>query len=311
MKQPNLAPLVIHHAGFQPHLPFCLWQNRRTNPRRQIIFLGDASNRVRGIEYQHEDAEEDQKKNLIFHASYRHVTESEFRKTRSHLERWFRISSFLERSGIDRFYFLDSDYLLFCDLSQHEAKWLAHPAVGTPSLWGFCYLRSASIVHRFCEWLMELYRDEVRFGAMLARYQGIGLGDMSLLLEYCQDEKLDVTKMDWEHSTERECFDDCYYGCSYFDHTRDFDRLRQDRPGGPVHLQAEGGTRRLLGLHFQGHRKRQIPGFTGWDPAVLRAFFRPNLRRNLRHLLQYFWEGRRCRRLLGRPPERVPGFSRE
>ena len=295
------APLIIHHRGFQPHIPFCLWRNQRTNPDRRIIFLGDSTNRIGGINYQHEDGQEDQKKHMLFLSAYRHVTHSEFLKTRSHLERWFRLSSFLERSGINQLYFLDSDYLLFCSLNDFEPSWALEEAAGTPCLWGFCYLKSASIVHRFCEWLMDLYRREEKLMAMLSRYEGVGLGDMSLLLEYCQEEKLHVAKMDWQNSQARDCFDDCYYGCSYFDHPHDFRRLRQHIPGGAVQLEGDGESRRLLGLHFQGHRKRQIPGFTGWNPAMVKAFFRPNLRRNLRHLLQYFWEGRRCASLLRRP----------
>lgn len=308
------APLIVHHGGFQPHIPFCLWQNRRANPGRPLIFLGDASNRVGGIDYRHEDVVNHQEKNASFVPAYRHVTGSEFLKERSHLERWFILSSFLEKNGIREFYFLDSDFLLFCDLTHHEPAWLAEEAAGTPSFWGFCYFRSADIVHGFCAWLMKLYGQEKKFQAMLARYRamgpGVGLQEMSFIREYIAETGLRVAPLDWPHHDKPDCLDDCYFGCSYFDHPQDFDRLRQDCPGGPVHLQAQGGMRRLLGLHFQGHRKRQIPGFTGWDPAVVRAFFRPHLRRNLRHLLQYFWEGRRCRRLLGRPPERVRDISR-
>lgn len=301
-------PLIIHHDGFQPHLPFCLWQNRRTNPHRDLILLGDETNRVHGIDYRHAEMRGYQKKNAFLIRAYRHVTGSEFRKERSHLERWFVLSDFLEESGIQNFYFMDSDYLLFCDLDRHEPAWFAEEAAGTPLFWGFCYFRSADLVHGFCDWLLELYRAEKRFEAMLARYRamgpGAGLQEMSFIREYIAERGVRVAPLDWAHQSAPECFDDCYFGCSYFDHPRDFDRLRQDSPGGAVNLQTEGRKRRLLGLHFQGHRKRQIPGFTGWSPAVVRAFFRPNLRRNLRHLLQYFGEGRRCRRLLGRPAER-------
>ena len=279
-----------------------------------MVLLGDKTNRIRGIDYRHEPVADHQEKNRHLVAAYRHVTGSEFLKERSHLERWFILSSFLEKSGINQFYFLDSDYLLFADLKEHEAGWLSEVVAGTPSFWGFCYFRSADIVHGFCEWLLELYRMEERFGEMLARYRaigpGVGLQEMSFIQEYLAETGLHVARLDWPHHSATDCFDDCYFGCSYFDHPRDFDRLRQESPGGPVLLQTESGTRRLLGLHFQGHRKRQIPGFTGWNSALVKALFRPNLRRNLRHLLQYFWEGRRCRGLLERPAGRSRDISR-
>lgn len=305
MSHPKPPPLLIHHSGFQPHVPFCLWQNRKTNPERAVILLGDATNRVQGIDYRHEEMRDYQEKNASFLAAYRHVTHSEFYKERSHLERWFILSSFLERNGIDQFYFLDSDYLLFCNLLEHEQGWTSSVAAGTPSFWGCSYFRSAEVVHGFCEWLLGLYRQERRFEAMLARYRamgpGVGLQEMSFLHEYCVETKLSVTKLDWRHTSSSECFDDCYYGCSYFDHRTDFDLLRQKSPGGAVKVRGEAGARRLLGLHFQGHRKRQIPGFTGWSKSLAVAFLRPNYRRNMRHLFQYLWEGYRCRHLLQRP----------
>ena len=300
------APLIIHHSGFQPHIPFCLWQNQRSNPDREVILLGDGSNRVEGINYRHEDVMNYQEKNRHLISSYRHNTGSDFLKERSHLERWFLLSEFLERHRIGAFYFMDSDYLLFCRLAEHEAAWLDRPAAGTPSFWGFCYFRTPKPVHEFCQWLLELYNEEGRFQEMLARYRamgpGHGLQEMSYIQEYCREKKLSVEPLDWRHSPSRDCFDDCYFGCSYFDHPSDFHRLSQTAPGGHVFLESDKGPRRLLGLHFQGHRKRQIPGFTGWNPLMVKSLLRPNYRRNIRHLLQYGVEGWRCGSRLRKVP---------
>jgi hypothetical protein len=302
MNPAQRPPLLVHHTGFQPHIPFCLWQNRRSNPGRRLILLGDGINRVAGVDYRHEEVANYQDKNRHLIAAYRHNTDSEFLKERSHLERWFILSSFLEKSGINQFYFLDSDYLLFCSLAEHESAWLNHEAAGTPSFWGFCYFRTAEPVHQFCRWLLELYGQEDRFQSMLARCQamGSGLQEMSYIEEYCREKNLSVAPLDWRHTSSPDCFDDCYYGCSYFDHPAGFRRLRQTAPGGHVLLETERGPRRLLGLHFQGHRKRHIPGFTGWSRQMVQSLIRPNYRRNIRHLCQYAWEGWRCQLQLRR-----------
>jgi len=301
----NQAPLIIHHEGYQPYLSFCLWQNRRTNPDRPIILLGDEVSRIRGIEYRHELIADYQTKNRIFIEKYRHVTRSDYVKERRHLERWFVLSTFLEQAEIKAFYFIDSDYLLFSNLTEHESAWSSCGLMGTPSFWGLSFHESTFHIHHFCDWLLGLYADTQRFEVLLKQQHEMNghLQEMGFINEYCAEQRVLIQKMDWRNSGKNNSFDDYIFGSSYFSDRDEFMKLRQEVPGGPVTLHHNGGhgTRRLLGLHFQGHSKRQIPGFTGWCRPVWNSFFRPNYRRNLKHLFQYVWEGRRCRRLLQRP----------
>jgi len=295
-------PLIVFHTRFLPYLPFCLHQNRRANPDREIILLGDERNCLTGLAYRHELCSAYQGKNAAFLGAYRHITNSDFDDERRCLERWFILSEFLERNRVEAFYFLDSDYLLFADLSLHEEEWRAEEVAGTPLFWGFAYFRTPRPIHDFCGWLLRLYKDEDRFMAMRKRYEqkGSNLQEMSFIREFCQEASLPVRSLSWCDGREPATFDDGFFGSSFHYHPEDFSGIRQASVGGPVWIRADGGPRRLLGVHFVGHSKNQIPGFTGWTPAVARSFFRPNYRRNLKWMIQYFWTSRSCRRLLGR-----------
>jgi len=296
----TLPPLVIHHTGFLPYLPFCLTQNVRANPGREVILLGNEQNRISGIPYRHENVSAFGGKNEVFHRSYRHITRSVLADERRCLERWFILSEFLGKSGVGSFYFLDSDYLLFADLALFESRWLSCQAAGTPLFWGFAYFRSPELIHGFCDWLLELYRDERRFSEMRGRYEkeGSGLQEMGFIREYCREAQVDIRSLSWCDTSDAETWDEGFFGSSYHSHPDDFRMIRQSEACGPVWFTRGKERRRLLGMHFIGHSKSQIPGFTGWTGPVVRSFFRPNYRRNLKWLFQYAWVGRHCRRRL-------------
>lgn len=303
MNKTGLPPLVIHHTGFLPYLPFCLHQAVRSNPGREVILLGNEANRIGKIPYRHEHVSDYGGKIGAFHRSYRHITPSDFHDERRCLERWFFLSDFLEKAGVGGFYFLDSDYLLFADLARLESRWLSEELVGTPLFWGFAYFRSPQTVHGFCDWLLELYRDEARFAEMRNRYErgGSGLQEMGFIREYCREAPVQSRSLSWCDTEDPETWDEGFFGSSYHSRPSDFRAIRQPEVGGPVTVRLEKGPRRLLGVHFVGHSKSQIPGFTGWSAPIVRSFFRPNYRRNLKHLIQYLWQGRRCRAMLARP----------
>jgi hypothetical protein len=93
MNRPR-APLIIHHQGFLPYLPFCLMQNIRSQPGREIILLGDAKNRIPGLQYRHVDSGQFHSLNEQLIRRYRHATDADFHDERRCLERWFILAAF-------------------------------------------------------------------------------------------------------------------------------------------------------------------------------------------------------------------------
>lgn len=302
------APLIIYHTSFLPYLPFCLWQNTRANPGRECVLLGDQGNKIEGIPYTHIDTNEYQGKNDLFIKVYRHATDSHFGDERRCIERWFVLWEYLEKHHVQDFYFLDSDYLLFGDLSEFESEWKGKSPGGTPDLFGLGYFPEASLIGVLCSWILELYQDDGRFTAMRDRFHQAreGLQEMGLIREFCRTEGVPVRKLTWRQPEMDSCFDDGFFGSSYRYNSKEFSRLAQKEAGGVVSFWDGLRYRRLWGLHFGGHQKNQIPGFTGWSPAVFRSFFRPNYRRNLKWLLQYLGNGWACRGRLRRQSRKGP-----
>lgn len=293
-----LAPLIIHHQGFSPYLPFCLWQNIRTQPERPIVLLGDGKNRIRGMKYYHVDSADYQGLNRNLIAAYRHATEADFYDERRCLERWFILAEFLQKNKSTGFYFADSDYLLFANLAEVENLHDRFQAFGTPNIFGFAYLPDKKPVLDFCLWLLDLYKNEKRFLKLYQEHQKAGgrLQEMAYLQAFCRESGLNLIDQTWKNPGKNPCFDDGSFGSS-FRYTKDFfGKLVQKVRGGALKFREPCGQRSLAGLHFGGHQKNQIPGFTGWSEELIVAFFRPNLRRNLKYLFQYLFFGELCRR---------------
>jgi len=300
--QPKPPPILIYHTSFSPYLPFSLWQNQRANPDRELILIGNEAGQIQGLNYQHVD--ETGYRDLLdeMKRSYRHMADCQVADEQRCLGRWFVLSEFLRKEAIGEFYFMDSDFLLFASLGQFEAHWKDDEMIGTPLLWGFSFLRNPQPVHDFCQWVLELYRSDLKRQALRKKYaeQGSGLAEMGLMTEFFREAGLTIRNVTWENPEADPCFDEGFFGSSYRYHPQDFRQIRQAGPGQAVYYERDGIARRLLGLHFVGHQKNQIPGFTGWTLAVIRSFFRPNYRRNLKWLLQYLWNGRVCRGRLQR-----------
>ena len=294
------APLIIYHTSFLPYLPFSLFQNTRTNPNRETILLGDRHNRVSGIPYTHIETEGYQEKNREFLPVYRHASPSHFGDERRCIERWFVLWDFLEKNKTKSFYFMDSDYLLFANLDDFEKNWAHGSVCGTPRIFGLGYFPDAELIGCLCRWILGLYKNGARFEATREQFRraGSGLQEMGLIAEFCREEKVSVMDLSWRQVGTDPCFDDGFFGSSYRYTPKEFHRLRQSQAGGPVFARDGKKIQRLLGLHFGGHNKSQIPGFTGWSTAVLRSFLRPNYRRNLKWLIQYALTGSACRRQL-------------
>ena len=309
MNRPR-TPLIIHHQGFLPYLPFCLMQNIRSQPGREIILLGDAKNRIPGLQYRHVDSGQFQSLNEQLIRSYRHATDADFHDERRCLERWFILAAFLPTLDSGGFYFADSDYLLFSDLAEIEQVHPPEKLFGTPNLFGFAYFPDQNLIRQFCLWLLDLYGDEKRFSAMqeACRREGGRLQEMTFIQAFCRETGLAISDRTWKAPGESACLDDGSFGSSFRYTKPFFQKIVQARTGGEVSYRESGKQRRLVGLHFGGHKKNHIPAFTGWSPEVLAAFFRPNFRRNTKHLLQYLFFGEICRQKL-RSQSSPPLFS--
>lgn len=108
------APCIIYfHEGYSPYLAFSLWQATQSNPEARVILLGDESNRISGIHYEHHLLSDYSIRLGEFRKIYQHFHPGNLEDERRCIERWLFLAEFVRRQGLKNFIFLDSDTLLF------------------------------------------------------------------------------------------------------------------------------------------------------------------------------------------------------
>jgi hypothetical protein len=311
-------PIIFFHQGFEPYLAFTLWQARRTNPQSYICLLGDDTNDLSSIGARHARFRDHPGRAAEFIAAYHHLSGHEMECERLCFERWFYLDAFLEHEGINEFYFLDSDFFLLRDLEELRPTWSAVEMAGAPA-YAFAWYKSRHIITRFCDFMLERFRDEAQVARWRNTYDAgldfsppegiLNVSDMLLWMMFIQQDR--VSHLDLRVPRDGSVFD------NWFDQSNGF-RMRggskelTDRDGKFFGLYEKTNERvRFAGLHLGGKlAKRLGPFFTGWPAPLVRACCRPNYRRNLRRL--FLIAVRYCRS--GRPYlpahfERNPGHD--
>lgn len=300
------APCIIYfHEGFSPYLPFALSQAAQSNPSARIILLGNQENKIEGIFYEHHMLSDYSKRHQEFVHAYQHFHPGCLEDERRCIERWIYLAEFVQRHRIDEFIFLDSDVVLFEDVRSIFQRCRGFDAGGAPSFFAFCAFIKKNLVPDFADWILEKYCNPAvmrawgeRFQAHMGgeRFAGAIIQDMALAKMFIEERGIRV--LDLAQPNEGKMVDSGQFGRAFQHGTKETDILIQAHAGSLVST-IQGGERiDLTAVHVNGYYKNHIPGLTGWSGAVVRSFFRPNYRRNLKQLCVYFWNGFRFRHYL-------------
>lgn len=307
MPQGTPPPIIYFHEGFSPYLPFTLWQATQSNPDARTILLGDPDNRLKGIPYEHYLISDYGQRHEEFLRLYRHFHPGCLEDERRCIERWIYLAEFVQRNRIDEFLFLDSDVVLMEELRGIFAQCRGYDAGGAPSFFGFCAFRKKNLVPDFADWILEQYGNPAVMRAWGGRFEayrrgkkdpGAVIQDMALAQMFIDERGVRV--LDLAVPQNGKMVDSGHYGRAFQHGTQEEDILIQARPGGPVSTMLHGKRVDLLAVHVNGYYKNHLPGITGWSGPVVRSFFRPNYRRNLKQLCLYLWRGWRFRNYLRR-----------
>ena len=302
------APCIIYfHEGFSPYLPFALRQARRSNPSARIILLGDSQNRFQEIQYEHHLLSDYDGRHQEFSECYRHFHPGHLGDERRCIERWIYLSEFLKKQQIEEFLFLDSDMLLFSDIREILLTTQGYDAAGAPMFWAFCFFLKKNLVGNFTDWIFQQYRNPAvieKWGAAFRRHlagekeQAGIIQDMALAKMFIEEKGIRV--LDLTQPANGKIVDSGRLGGAFQHGRKDVDLLFQQEAGGPVETVIGGNTLALTAVHVAGFYKNHIPGLTGWSWPVVKSFFRPNYRRNIKQLFLYGLNGLRYRGYLRR-----------
>ena len=194
------APIIFIHYGPAHYLKWTLQSARRSNPDKQIIFLGDTTNRhfAKGladfIPYEAlSGGEKDREFQSLFHPIQ--GTRHRFNKVngvdfwlRFAFRRWFLMEALLERNDIDAFWTFDSDTLILAPLGPREKRFAGVEA--TTQCKGEClngWVGSRNLVGRYTRCMIGLFKDPAYLNAQRERlktHAGLAFNEMDAFTEF-------------------------------------------------------------------------------------------------------------------------------
>ena len=196
----NTSPIIYIHYGPAHYLKWSLEAARRTNPEKQIVLLGDSSNRQfvgRGVQFVDFETLAGGEKEQEFQKVFQ-VIQGERHRFSKHggieawlkfvFRRWFLIESFLEHEGGDAFWTFDSDTLILARLGTRENRF--SDAEATTQCRGEClngWIGSRALVSRYTRCMIELFQDPAYLEAQRERlrtHAGLAFNEMDAFAEF-------------------------------------------------------------------------------------------------------------------------------
>ncbi len=270
-------PIIMFHYGYTPHLVMALAQAKATNPTSDVILLGDQSNQFLDF-VQHESIDRYCTEAKQFEQIYapKHRSPNPYQYELFCFQRWLILKEFMNARGLKHCVHIDSDVLLYTDLSAEQHKFDRFEFTTCKGSGHTSFLKISGL-EKFCQLLFATYTDESLFkeveNIVQVRNENlkipIGISDMMLLVLFYEKyrEVIGLTS---------DVIDGSVYD-TRITHDQGFemqDGMKYIRwvNGQPVgkHLEL-GQDIRFNSLHFQGESKRKIGQYFTGNQA--QAFF--------------------------------------
>ncbi len=286
------APLIFFHSGFDPYLAFTVWQARRTNPGAPVWLIGDDTNDLSALGVRHFHYARHAGRRDEFVRLYRNISTHGPGFERLCIERWFYLEAILEQTGVNQFFYLDSDVLVLRELQPFVAQWSGHEIAGAPP-WSFAWYARSGIIREFCDFVLTCYSDEAKLAEWERRFRSgddfsppehiHNVCDMALWRMFFRERNLEPVDLAAPHNGM--AFDPGLTEPWGFRMRGQFKELTRRSGTCFGFHEASAAPVELIVLHLNGkYPKRLPPLFTGWPWPVVRVCLRPPRLRNLRKL---------------------------
>lgn len=155
-------PVIFVHSGDAFYLKDTLTQAKKFNDR--VILIGDEDNKYcaqEGVEYH--PISDFNKSGSYFTTIYRHMSQVPYHIELACFTRWYILQEFMENNNIPLSFYVDSDVMLYCDISKGYEMNFQNCNLGVALQYGFCgglvsYWTTKSI-NSFCSFLTDFYED--------------------------------------------------------------------------------------------------------------------------------------------------------
>lgn len=156
-------PIIFIHYGNSAYLKYSLSQAKYSNPDSIVYLVGDESNDCYDfvqhhcfLDYFNEAAE--------FDKIYRHFNTTPYHYALFDFQRWFILKEFLYSNGLEKCLYLDSDTMLYADVTQEQKKVALFDFTLSYRICGCTFfLNRVKALGDFCQFLMDLYTKKQRY----------------------------------------------------------------------------------------------------------------------------------------------------
>lgn len=169
MNKKKIALICVHN-GSDFYLNHTLKQARLFNKDSDIYLLGNNSN-IESKYAQHVMNSDYFESAKAFEDIYQHMSSNLYNYELFCFQRWFIIKDFVTKNNIDNFLCIDSDFLLFCDVSEVFSQYLSYDFTICQGHTPCATMFNKDSITRFCSFLMELYTNEDYLEQLKKRYQ--------------------------------------------------------------------------------------------------------------------------------------------
>lgn len=252
-------PIIIVHKGNPFYLKKVIKQIRLFNKNNPIYLLGDKCNE-KTKDVNHYFISDYFSSAKEFEKKYIHMSSNLYGYELFCFQRWFVINEFVEEKKLKNFLCLDSDVLIYCNISEFFSAYLKYDHT-TCSGWVPCFSLFNNVsIYKFCNYIIELYTNPKYLSRLKQRYNDEfyrkkpgGNSDMTAFEFYPKDVSNNVFDLVIPHNGT--FWDENISQSNGFEVKNGLKHIYwiNDRPY--CKLLQNGKLVKALGLHFQGKTK--------------------------------------------------------
>ncbi len=145
-------------------LDYSINHTKKYNPTSQIIFLGDSANKkVEKYGVVHREIKDYSVKADFLAKSYKHLSPNGYIPELICLQRWVCLAEYVNKNNTQgSFILLDSDVLLYCDITEYAKKYFEGYDISLCGKFGPGYVifKDKSVINKLAQTIMDYYDKE-------------------------------------------------------------------------------------------------------------------------------------------------------
>ncbi len=263
----NSEAIVFIHKGYSSCLFASIAMARESNPKGEIILIGDTSNNnpkiLKALNCEHVDINRFYITANKFALIYRHDGNNPVEYELFCFQRWFILNDFLAtRPAKSKVLYLDSDAFLFEDISIVLSKMTSNIALCQSISPAFTYIKDLKELEYFCTFLLDSFKNNdfyENLNKFVKRYSNSGMPHISDMTAFGEYSSLKGSRAVGDLRSREN--NNVFY-CDNFSYPQGMQmgivgkKLEKDLNGVRFFINNETGGRHLAGgIHFQGVMK--------------------------------------------------------